>query len=278
MFPVACFPKSNPRGGSSVEPLDDYTANLIAMPCLTRRLLASWKNPLVRVRRASDNAEEDFGADSDGLLDTAALTTWAGGNWFVRWVYDQSGNSRHIGQSSAANQPQGGIDGNGCAYCYAPGAGFTTTNLAASGLNINVTDSTHWSVAGSTGFGTSMMLMRDNALFTERRYNNFSNSMSVSVSGIGTEAALGGTNAGLYSATLRVHSGGNKITAAGASATGTKASAAFNIGLIGFGFGGGGSFWAQNSPFYGGALWSSDLGDTVVSELQTLSETLFDVQ
>ena len=61
-------------------------------------------NPILRVRRSSDNAERD--AYWWELLD-GTLTTWTGANdGFVRTWYDQSGNARHAEQTTAGNQPQ----------------------------------------------------------------------------------------------------------------------------------------------------------------------------
>ena len=67
----------------------------------------------MRVRRSSDNAEQDFSAaviaDANGnrTLDTASLLTFCGaGNGFVTTWYDQSGNGRHAVQTTAANQPR----------------------------------------------------------------------------------------------------------------------------------------------------------------------------
>jgi len=75
------------------------------------RNLVGTSNPaVVRVRRANDNAEQDFTATevSDGTL-----ATWVGvGNdGFVRTWYDQSGNSRHAEQITTSAQPK--IVGNG---------------------------------------------------------------------------------------------------------------------------------------------------------------------
>ena len=61
----------------------------------------------IRVRRSSDNAEQDIGFVSNGDLDTTALTTFCSGtNGFVTTWYDQSGNGKNATQSTAANQPQ----------------------------------------------------------------------------------------------------------------------------------------------------------------------------
>jgi len=70
-----------------------------------RRLRAGYAGPLVRLRRSTDNVEADFGS---GLLrvDTAEIAAWRGaGTAFVRTLYDQSGNARHLVQPTALNQP-----------------------------------------------------------------------------------------------------------------------------------------------------------------------------
>jgi hypothetical protein len=61
----------------------------------------------IRVRRASDNTEQDIGFDGNGDLDTSALTTFCTGtNGFIRTWYDQSGNANNLVQTTAANQPK----------------------------------------------------------------------------------------------------------------------------------------------------------------------------
>ena len=63
----------------------------------------------IRVRRSSDNTEQDIGF-VNGNLDTASLKTFVGtggtDNGFVVTWYDQSGNSRNATQSTASFQPQ----------------------------------------------------------------------------------------------------------------------------------------------------------------------------
>jgi hypothetical protein len=88
-------------------PLDAFTADLAGSWSVARRLLSSYTGALLRVRRSSDNTEQDIGFTADGSLDTAALLSFCGANsGFVRTVYDQSGNARNFGQSTAANQPR----------------------------------------------------------------------------------------------------------------------------------------------------------------------------
>ena len=62
---------------------------------------------MIRVRRSSDNTEQDIGYDSNNVLDESALTTFVGANnGFVVKLYDQSGNGKNMEQSTAANQPK----------------------------------------------------------------------------------------------------------------------------------------------------------------------------
>lgn len=72
----------------------------------TRRLRAAYTGPCLRVRRSSDNTEQDINF-SGGVLDTAALSSFCGaGDGFVVTWYDQSGNGTNPTQATAANQPR----------------------------------------------------------------------------------------------------------------------------------------------------------------------------
>lgn len=72
-----------------------------------RKLRSAYTGNAIRVRRSSDNAEQNIGFTSTGNLDTSSLTTFCGsGNGFVTTWYDQSGNSYNATQTTAANQPQ----------------------------------------------------------------------------------------------------------------------------------------------------------------------------
>lgn len=71
-----------------------------------RKLSSAYSGNCIRVRRSSDNAEQDFGFVNN-VLDTASLLSFVGANnGFVTTWYDQSGNARNITQTTAANQPQ----------------------------------------------------------------------------------------------------------------------------------------------------------------------------
>jgi hypothetical protein len=77
-----------------------------------RKLRTAYTGNCIRVRRSSDNAEQNIGFVNNEL-DTASLLSFVGaGNGFVAIWYDQSGNNRNQTQTTAANQPRivnGGI-------------------------------------------------------------------------------------------------------------------------------------------------------------------------
>jgi len=72
-----------------------------------RKLRAAYTGSALRVRRSSDNTEQNIGFDILGNLDTSALTTFCSGtDGFVTTWYDQSGNSNNATQATASKQPQ----------------------------------------------------------------------------------------------------------------------------------------------------------------------------
>ena len=99
------------RSGAAAAPsvstmlLDVYSGAAAAYSL--RKLKSSYTGSAIRVRRSSDNTELNIGFDSDGNLDTYALSAFVGSvNGFVTTWYDQSGNGRDATQTTAGNQPQ----------------------------------------------------------------------------------------------------------------------------------------------------------------------------
>jgi hypothetical protein len=55
-----------------------------------RKLRSSYSGFCLEVRRSSDNALQNIGFDSNGLIDTASLLSFVGaGSGFVRTLYNQ---------------------------------------------------------------------------------------------------------------------------------------------------------------------------------------------
>jgi hypothetical protein len=69
-----------------------------------RKLRPAYTGAAIRVRRSSDNAEQDIGFIGE-TLDTVALSAFIGLNsGYVKIWYDQSGNGRDLIQATTANQ------------------------------------------------------------------------------------------------------------------------------------------------------------------------------
>lgn len=85
---------------------DSYTAGLWGLYG-NARLRSAYSGPLMRVRRTSDNTEQDFGTDAYGNLDEVGIAAFvgAGNEGRVRTWYDQSGNGNHLVQTDNAKQP-----------------------------------------------------------------------------------------------------------------------------------------------------------------------------
>ena len=78
--------------------LDTYPNAAVAYSL--RKLRTAYSGNAIRVRRSSDNTEQDIGFVGN-LLDTASLLTFCGaGNGFIARWYDQSTNNNHANQSA----------------------------------------------------------------------------------------------------------------------------------------------------------------------------------
>jgi hypothetical protein len=94
------------KAGFGTPPLLDTYPNAAAAYSV-RKLRTAYTGSAIRVRRSSDNAEQNIGFDGSGNLDTTALTSFCSGtNGFVTTWYDQSGNGANSTQTTAVNQPQ----------------------------------------------------------------------------------------------------------------------------------------------------------------------------
>jgi hypothetical protein len=84
--------------------LDIYPSAAVAYSL--RKLRSAYTGNAIRVRRSSDNTEQNIGFVNN-VLDTASLLTFCGvGNGFVTTWYDQSTNANNSTQATAVNQCQ----------------------------------------------------------------------------------------------------------------------------------------------------------------------------
>ena len=101
------FPTSKPS-----HILDEKLTN-ISFAFSMRVLESDYNGPLVKLRRASDNALQDFSWGDNDIVDVAAIDVWrAGSNVYVHTWYDQSGLGRNAVQTINNRQPQFFTDAN----------------------------------------------------------------------------------------------------------------------------------------------------------------------
>lgn len=202
--------------------LDTYTSAAAAYSL--RKLRSAYSGNCIRVRRSSDNTEQDFGFVNN-VLDTASLLTFCGaGNGFVTTWYDQSGNAKNTTQSTAANQPRivnaGSIDlVNSKPAILGDGVNDTLINSALSLTNptsiFTVVDKVGtsgafglYSGAGLSGSfllsGTGFYFYQNGPSFSPD-YNNNNQSLLVA------KTATTGTNWELYGNNTTVTNGGQNI-------------------------------------------------------------------
>lgn len=114
--------------------LDSYPNAAVAYSL--RQLRTAYTGNCIRVRRSSDNTEQDIGFIASGALNTSALTSFCGGgNGFVTTWYDQSGNARNLTQSTAANQPQIVSSGTVLLQNSKPTIDFVSKNMGSSAFS-----------------------------------------------------------------------------------------------------------------------------------------------
>jgi hypothetical protein len=159
------------RFGSGVAPyvglLDTYP-NAAAAYSL-RLLKSDYTGNAIRVRRSSDNAEQNIGF-VNGNLDTSTLTSFCSGtNGFVTTWYDQSGNARNATQTTAANQPQIVSSGSVLTTNGKPSASFDGINdsLFTSGTPFSATENTLIAVSK-----TNVIIAQYQRLFCIGLYND----------------------------------------------------------------------------------------------------------
>ena len=141
----------------------------------------------VRVRRSSDDSEQDFTVSA---INSGALTAFvgSGNNGFVQTWYDQSGNGRNATQTTDGNQPQIVSSGSLIASNGSPSVFFTgdtrddeldftdlTLTDAAVFTVVNIDSSADQQIilggSASTSTGT-MIPMMDNSSSTTQVYKN----------------------------------------------------------------------------------------------------------
>lgn len=196
--------------------LDGVTAT-VAGASGFRRLRAAYTGPLVRVRRSSDNAEQDIGYLDDDSLDAATASAFiGGGTGFVATWYDQSGNARHWTQTSGPAQPAlvlaakpyldyagaQNLVGNIAMIAYGPAETWLATRIGATGQSVlrnngNLASQNRYAVGGFRGvdFGDTTLQTASYTYGTDAVFGGYVNGTGVTTQGIVLNGADAGSGA-----------------------------------------------------------------------------------
>ena len=111
----------------------------------TRALITGGQpQPLLRVRRSSDDAELDIGYIANGDLDETTLLNFVGSNdGFVSIWYDQSGNNNHVTQATFTRQPLIVSNGNVINVNGKPSVAFTSGTAWMRNSNFSMNTNPH---------------------------------------------------------------------------------------------------------------------------------------
>ncbi len=109
--PGLCFGGATPPP----EPLPLDGLDVLAAYSIARKLRTDYDGAALRVRRSSDNSEQDIGFTGANVTDEAAMLDFVGvGDGFLTGVFDHSGNGLNLSQPTAALQPKivsgGGVE------------------------------------------------------------------------------------------------------------------------------------------------------------------------
>ena len=165
-----------------------------------RKLRTAYAGSAIRVRRSSDNTEQDIGF-VDNELDTASLLSFVGaGDGFVSTWYDQSGSVNNAIQATASNQPKIVSSGSVISYNSESALEFNgTNNYLISGVSLGST-ATHINLYKYSG-GTNSVIF-DGVGSSNRQVPAFPREFSGTFS---IFSGLASINNGAYDTNQHIH-------------------------------------------------------------------------
>jgi hypothetical protein len=123
-----------------------------------RKLRTAYTGSAIRVRRASDNSEQNIGFVNN-VLDTSSLITFCSGtDGFVTTWYDQSGNGYNPTQTTAARQPSIYTNAGGVRLNSGKPALFFSGAYSLQYVSVNLGSSTTVFIAGQSPTGSTRFL------------------------------------------------------------------------------------------------------------------------
>lgn len=136
---IAAFDGATKPSGSPTYVVDTYGTSIEHAYGLVK--MRSTQTNCIRIRRASDNSEQDIGFTGNYALDTASIATFCSGTTgYIKTFYDQSGNGLDATQTSTSAQ----------AVIYQSGAVITDS----AGNYACLPDGTHYYATSSSGMAS----------------------------------------------------------------------------------------------------------------------------
>ena len=250
-------------GGDSFTGLLDTYSGAAAAYSL-RQLSSTYSGNAIKVRRSSDNAEQDI-AFTNNELDTASLETFAGaGDAFVTTWYDQSGNGVDAANASASSQPKIVSSGstileNGKATLECNGNSqlkFSKINTASSSSFVSVTynDTTDKMLYGTHDNTQDFFWIYSSAQVRVRE-GNFQTTLNIAISGQSNTSIFRNNTNNLF-----ISNNGSL-----SSVSSTDSSMAINTIMNGYN----GTPFALNGTFQEFILWSNSDESTNRTGIET---------
>lgn len=156
--------------------LDTYTDAVAAYS--VRKLRTAYTGSALRVRRDSDNTEQDIGFDGSGNLDESALGAFVGtdSGYVTKW-YDQTANARDAAQTTGTAQPRivnaGTIDKvNGkVAVTFPSSRTMSVTNSVGYFRNVGIGEAFFVTKSNSTASGARYLYAHTTPTNTTQRFS-----------------------------------------------------------------------------------------------------------
>jgi hypothetical protein len=204
----------------------------------------------IRVRRSSDDAEQDFTVSE---IDSGVLAAFvgSGNDGFVDTWYDQSGNDNHAINDTDAEQPQIVASG----------------SLIADGIDFDGSDDT-LTAASVSGFGSTISIFEASVR----------DSGGAAVVSMGSSAATGNTNFGIIEGgtVSNVNARNTTSVTASASVSGvTRLTFGLTTGQTSTKSGALGGTLSENTSDYGSDFTSGELDTIFIGKLRSGSGTSF---
>ena len=227
--------------------LANFSSDSPVLALSTRRINSGYTGPLIRLRRSSDNTEQDFGSGlgMGETVDYSAIDTFLGGTtaFVVKW-YDQSGQGRDLQQQTASRQPTfdaGATTGravnfSGLSDCHLSSVSQVSGGFFSSGPAVSIhhaTDNSDTGFATNMSVSTAPLTAGGITYFRTNRYKNVNRFVWTGVQFPLAPPTVSGNEYNYYhhdGSNLRMDLNGSEIGTSSNTTTFSSAGDSFNLG------------------------------------------------